>query len=92
VADACTDRTVRFASYWIGREHVHEAERSGKGPALMKATRHFGLLERYDAVFMADADTLILPGALAEYSRLLTEGVAAVFGQVKVLREHSNNT
>ena len=55
VADACTDRTVRFASYRIGSEHVHEVERSGKGPALMKTIRHFGLLERYDGVFMADA-------------------------------------
>jgi biofilm PGA synthesis N-glycosyltransferase PgaC len=90
VADACTDRTVRFASYWIGREHVHEVERSGRGPAVMKAIRHFGLLERYDGVFMADADTLILPGALAEYSRLLTDEVAAVFGHVKVLKEQNN--
>ena len=90
VADACTDRTVRFASYWIGLEHVHEVERSGKGPAVIKAIRQFGLLERYDGVFMMDADTLILPGTLTEYSRLLTEGVAAVFGHVKVLREQNN--
>jgi cellulose synthase/poly-beta-1,6-N-acetylglucosamine synthase-like glycosyltransferase len=90
VADACTDRTVRFASYWIGREHVHEVVRSGRGPAVMKAIRHFGLLERYDGVFMADADSLILPGALAEYSRMLTDGVAAVIGHVKVLREQNN--
>jgi cellulose synthase/poly-beta-1,6-N-acetylglucosamine synthase-like glycosyltransferase len=90
VADACTDRTVRFASYWIGRKHVHEVERSGRGPAVMKAIRHFGLLERYDGVFMADADSLILPGALAEYSRLLTDGVAAVIGHMKVLREQNN--
>jgi biofilm PGA synthesis N-glycosyltransferase PgaC len=52
--------------------------------------RHFGLFERYDGVFTADADTLILPGTLAEYSRLLTDGVAAVFGPVKVLREQNN--
>jgi hypothetical protein len=40
VADACTDRTVRYASCWIGSEHVHEVERLGKGPAVMKAIRH----------------------------------------------------
>ena len=54
-ADACTDRTVRFASYWIGSKHVHEVERSGKGPGVMKAIRPLGLLERHDGVFMADA-------------------------------------
>ncbi len=90
VADGCTDETVRFASYWIGEEHIYETDRMGRGPALLEAMRHFGLLDRYDGIFMADADSLIMPGSMEQYRASLESDVGAVIGHMLVLEEQSN--
>ncbi len=90
VADGCTDETVRFASYWIGGEHIHETGRMGRGPALLAAMGHFGLLESHDGILMADADSLIMPGSMREYRRSLEPGVGAVIGHMLVLKEQGN--
>lgn len=90
VADGCEDETVRAASYWIGRDHIHETPRSGKGPALLEAIERFELLDRYDGIFMSDADTLIEAGTMEEFGRSLVPGVGAVIGHIRVLDEQSN--
>ncbi len=90
VADGCEDETVRAASYWIGRDHIHETPRSGKGPALLEAIERFGLLDRYDGIFMSDADSLIMPGSIEAFSKALQPGVAAVLGHIRVIGEQNH--
>jgi poly-beta-1,6-N-acetyl-D-glucosamine synthase len=86
VADDCTDDTVRFASYWLPSENILEIERSGRGPALLKATHHFDLLNRYDGIFFADADSLIVPGAIEAFRSRMGDEIAAVVGHITVSR------
>lgn len=78
IADNCSDRTAD-----ICRQHPlqvlerHDPENGGKGQALAWALRQIEL-ERFDAVFVVDADNYVDPAILRELSRLLNQGEQAI--------------
>lgn len=90
VADNCTDSTVQEAKYHLEDKNIFEVERMGRGPALMKALEHFGILDRYHGVLFLDADSLILAGTMGAYRRALRRRVAGVIGHMKVLSTQDN--
>lgn len=83
VDDNSTDCTARAASYWT--PNVLSVKRGGKAEAVIAGVDHFDLTNRYDAILVMDADSLISPGALDLYDELLEPGVAAVIGHMRVL-------
>jgi uncharacterized alkaline shock family protein YloU len=61
ISDASTDRTVAVAS-GHGVSVLETEGKAGKAGALEEGIRRFGLVERYEAVLLLDADTLLDPG------------------------------
>jgi biofilm PGA synthesis N-glycosyltransferase PgaC len=61
VSDGSTDRTVEVARR-AGANVIETQENLGKAGALHEAIQRFGLLDRFRAVMLLDADTRVLPG------------------------------
>jgi uncharacterized alkaline shock family protein YloU len=61
ISDASTDRTVAIASDH-GVSVLETEGKTGKAGALEDGIRRFGLVDRYEAVLLLDADTLLDPG------------------------------
>ncbi len=83
VSDNSTDSTVFLGRDWT--RNVLEVERGGKALAVRAGVEYFGLCEKYDAVLVVDADSLLLPGALHHYREHFAPETAAVIGRLKVL-------
>lgn len=62
VDDNSDDQTSAIAESVVGADHVLRVDRSGKGLALTKGAKHFGLTDRYEWIHIADAD-----GGFAEH-------------------------
>lgn len=56
VDDNSDDATSQIAISVLGESNVLRVDRSGKGLALTKGAKHFGLTKRYDWIHIADAD------------------------------------
>jgi cellulose synthase/poly-beta-1,6-N-acetylglucosamine synthase-like glycosyltransferase len=83
VSDGSTDRTVDVARR-AGVNVIETKENLGKAGALHEAIQRFGLLDRYRAVMLLDADTRVQPGYFdAALPIFDTPGVVAVAGCVK---------
>jgi len=80
--DASTDITERIARFWAGGVYTAH-HNQGKSKTLKGAIDHFGLSERYEGVFILDADTWLAPGHIAALEPLLAEGVAFVVGRIE---------
>jgi cellulose synthase/poly-beta-1,6-N-acetylglucosamine synthase-like glycosyltransferase len=61
VSDGSTDRTVELARE-AGVKVISTRTNVGKAGALEEAIERFGLVERFEAVLLLDADTTIQPG------------------------------
>jgi biofilm PGA synthesis N-glycosyltransferase PgaC len=61
VSDGSTDATVDVARR-AGAQVIETQENLGKAGALHEAIRRFGLLDRFRAVMLLDADTRVQPG------------------------------
>lgn len=78
VADNCSDRTAAIcAEHGVEVIQRNDPEQGGKGQALAWGLRHM-TLDRFDAVFIVDADNSVDPAILSELSRLLNEGEQAI--------------
>ena len=79
VADNCTDRTAREASF-AGAEVIErtDAERRGKGYALELAFDTILKNAKDDAIVVVDADTCVSTNLLTAFDRCLSEGAGAV--------------
>jgi len=64
VSDGSTDRTAQLARQ-TGVNVIETRANVGKAGALEEAVDRFGLVERFQAVLLLDADTTIEPGYLA---------------------------
>jgi biofilm PGA synthesis N-glycosyltransferase PgaC len=83
VSDGSTDRTVEVARR-AGANVIETRENLGKAGALDEAIQRFGLLDRFRAVMLLDADTRVLPGYFdAALPMFDGPGVVAVAGCVK---------
>jgi len=85
VSDNSTDRTASWGRDWT--RNVLEVKRGGKAQAVRAGVKHFALCERYDAVLVVDADSLLLPGVLDHYRDHFAPETAAVIGRPKVLSD-----
>ncbi len=83
VSDGSTDRTVEVARR-TGANVIETKENLGKAGALQEAIQRFGLLDRFRAIMLLDADTRVQPGyfdaALPMFDR---PDVVAVAGCVR---------
>ncbi len=83
VSDGSTDRTVEVARR-TGANVIETKENIGKAGALQEAIQRFGLLDRFRAVMLLDADTRVQPGYFdAALPIFDTPDVVAVAGCVK---------
>ena len=83
ISDASTDRTVAIASEH-GVSVLETRAKAGKAGALEEAIRRFDLIDRYEAVLLLDADTLLDPGYFAHALPLFDDAeVVAVAGCVQ---------
>ena len=83
VDDNSSDETARVALGYTS--NVFSTARGGKAAAVLAGMEHFGLIERYAGILVLDADSRLMPGAIACYQDELGEGVAAVIGHLRVL-------
>jgi cellulose synthase/poly-beta-1,6-N-acetylglucosamine synthase-like glycosyltransferase len=77
VSDASTDETEQIARSY-GASVVATGASKGKAGALDFGIRHFGLIERFAAVMIIDADTRLTDGYLAAALPLLEDPKVAV--------------
>jgi cellulose synthase/poly-beta-1,6-N-acetylglucosamine synthase-like glycosyltransferase len=83
VSDGSTDRTVEVARR-TGANVIETKENLGKAGALQEAIQRFGLLDRFRAVMLLDADTRVQPGYFGAALPIFdTPDVVAVAGCVK---------
>ena len=83
ISDASTDRTVAIASEH-GVSVLETGSKAGKAGALEEGIRRFDLVERFEAVLLLDADTLLDPGYFAHALPLFDDAeVVAVAGCVQ---------
>jgi poly-beta-1,6-N-acetyl-D-glucosamine synthase len=83
VSDGSTDRTVEVARR-AGANVIETKENLGKAGALQEAIQRFGLLDRFRAVMLLDADTRVQPGYFDAALPMFDDpGVAAVAGCVR---------
>lgn len=87
VDDDSSDRTRAIALKYLNMNHVLTVERSGKARAVIKAIRHFTIVERYDWVHIADADSVFCKDYFRIYKRHLDKKkYAAAVGFVQSMR------
>jgi cellulose synthase/poly-beta-1,6-N-acetylglucosamine synthase-like glycosyltransferase len=83
VSDGSTDRTVEVARR-AGANVIETKENLGKAGALQEAIQRFGLLDRFRAVMLLDADTRVQPGYFDAALPMFDDPeVAAVAGCVR---------
>lgn len=85
VDDNSNDKTSALARSILGAANVCRVRRSGKGLALTKAARKFGLSERYRWIHIADADGAFAPNYFKVFRRELRSSNVAATGYIKSL-------
>jgi cellulose synthase/poly-beta-1,6-N-acetylglucosamine synthase-like glycosyltransferase len=85
VDDNSADRTSEIAKSIVPSDNVLKVERSGKGLALAKGSKHFELSKRYRWIHIADADGAFSPRYFRIFRRDLRVQYAAATGYVRSL-------
>jgi cellulose synthase/poly-beta-1,6-N-acetylglucosamine synthase-like glycosyltransferase len=85
VDDNSSDQTSRIARSILGRGNVMKVHRSGKGLALTKGAKRFGLTNQYRWIHIADADGGFAPDYFRVFRRQLRVKYAAATGYVRSL-------
>ncbi|HSX35313.1 MAG TPA: glycosyltransferase family 2 protein [Patescibacteria group bacterium] len=85
VDDNSDDATSKIAKAVIPPNNVMKVSRSGKGLALTKAAKRFGLTERYRWIHIADADGGFSPNYFPIFRSKLRTKYAAATGYVRSL-------
>jgi poly-beta-1,6-N-acetyl-D-glucosamine synthase len=81
--DASLDHTAHSANFWTGGNVYTSPQNQGKSRALRGAIDHFALTERYEAVFLLDADTYLSSGHIASLQAKFGPGVAFAVGRIE---------
>jgi len=85
VDDNSDDETRALAAGIIGWQNTMRVRRSGKGLALTKAAKKFGLTKRYEWIHIADADGGFARGYFKIFRESLDTKYAAATGYVRSL-------
>lgn len=84
VADDCSaDLTAHIGRFWTDGNVYTVPVNRGKSQALKETIDHFRLTERYDGIFLLDADTRLSRGHVETLQERLTPGVAFVVGRIE---------
>jgi cellulose synthase/poly-beta-1,6-N-acetylglucosamine synthase-like glycosyltransferase len=87
VDDDSTDDTRKEAIKLLGRDHVLTVVRSGKALAVQKAIKRFDLVDNYQWVHIADADSVFSPNYFRIYKKKLdSKKYAVAVGFVQSMR------
>jgi len=87
VNDNSTDKTRQIATRLLGKSNVLNVQRSGKALAVKKATVRFKIIERYEWLHVADADSIFSKDYFHVYRKKLDpEKYAVALGFVQSLR------
>lgn len=86
VDDASDDKTRQIAVGILGKSNVLSVRRSGKALAVKKAIKKFRIIERYEWLHIADADSVFSPDYFREYTSRLTDEYVVAVGFVQSLR------
>lgn len=81
--DASADDTARIAGFWTDGNVYTSPRNQGKSRALHGAIDHFALAERYEAIFLLDADTFLSPGHITTLQGKLGPDVAFAVGRIE---------
>lgn len=82
--DGSTDSTADIARYWLPASNVDDpAHNQGKARALEAAIRRFRLTERYEGIFILDADTVISAGHIAALGEHMDPKTAFLVGNLQ---------
>jgi cellulose synthase/poly-beta-1,6-N-acetylglucosamine synthase-like glycosyltransferase len=87
VDDASDDATRTIAVKLLGESHVLSVERSGKALAVQKAIETFGIVEHYEWLHVADADSIFSSDYFEVYRKKLdSQKYAVAVGFVQSMR------
>jgi len=87
VNDNSSDKTRQIATRLLGKANVLNVKRSGKALAVKKATVKFNIVERYEWLHVADADSIFSQNYFRVYRKKLdSEKYAVALGFVQSLR------
>ena len=87
VNDNSSDNTRHIATRLLGKANVLNVKRSGKALAVKKATVKFDIIERYEWLHVADADSIFSQNYFRVFRKKLnTEKYAVALGFVQSLR------
>jgi cellulose synthase/poly-beta-1,6-N-acetylglucosamine synthase-like glycosyltransferase len=86
VDDASTDSTREIALRLLGESNVLTVERSGKALAVQKAIKQFQIVNEYQWLHVADADSIFSPDYFRIYRRKLSNDYVVAIGFVQSLR------
>lgn len=81
--DHSRDCTAHIAGFWTGGNVYTSRQNEGKSRALRGAIDHFALTERYEAIFLLDADTYLSSGHVAALEASLEPDVAFAVGRIE---------
>lgn len=86
VDDDSSDNTLRIARRLLGNKNVHHVSWGGKGKAIKRGVRHFGLIGRYEWIHIADADGAFAPDYFEVFVNNLDPRYAAATGYIRSLK------
>lgn len=85
IDDNSDDATSELARKLLPKKNVKKVDRSGKGLALMRGTKHFKLTQRYEWVHIADADGAFSSDYFTHLQSELDPTYAAATGYIQSL-------
>lgn len=85
IDDNSTDYTSRIARSILPRNNVSKVRRSGKGLALTKAVKKFGLTDKFQWIHIADADCAFAPNYFSVMRKTVRVKNVAATGYVRSL-------
>lgn len=85
IDDNSDDTTSELARKLLPKKNVKKVDRSGKGLALMRGTKHFKLTKRYEWVHIADADGAFSADYFTHLKSELDPSYAAATGYIQSL-------
>jgi cellulose synthase/poly-beta-1,6-N-acetylglucosamine synthase-like glycosyltransferase len=86
VSDGSIDTTVLIALAHLPWHNVYVQPQSGKSMAIFNGIKHFGIIDRYDWVHIADADGTFSRTYFSELKNRLDDSFVAATGHVQSLK------
>jgi cellulose synthase/poly-beta-1,6-N-acetylglucosamine synthase-like glycosyltransferase len=86
VSDGSKDKTVQLALQYLPWHNVFDQPQTGKAMAIKNGIDHFGIVDRYEWVHVADADGVFSSTYFTEIKNRLSNEYVAATGHVQSLK------